>query len=269
MDETDEIVDLPEGAAYAGKAGKLRTWKASPAVGAATDGKTAKFVLYSGNEVRFHPQWQTGGDIIVTREFKLANYRANPVILADHNPDHVIGRGTASIVKATTEGEPDQLHGAATWDLHESNPLAVLIAGQHARGVRSAVSIGFMPGSLSGPRTKLASDHPAHLDPEKVQSWRAGWLMRGPELYEWSSVSIPKDPSALQLQAWAMEAEDPDERFRRIVREVLAQEHAEWVLRGVRHSTEVRTAIAAVALEQVPNPAPTPAVPADWFEDWS
>lgn len=269
MEEIEEIAELPEGAAYAGKAGRLRTWKASPATDSATDGKTAKFVLYSGNEVRFHPAWQSGGDIIVTREFKLAHYRANPVVLADHNLNNVIGRGTASIVKSTVDGEPDQLHGAATWDIHESNPLAVLIAGQHARGIRQAVSIGFMPGALSGPRTKLASDHPAHMDPEKVKTWMAGWLMRNPELYEWSSVSIPKDPNALQLQAWAMEAEDPDERIRRVVRELVAEEHSEWVLRAVRHSTEVRASIAAVALEQVPNPTPTPAAPTDWFEDWT
>lgn len=255
---------------YAGRAGRLHTWKASPQSETASDGKTSKFVLYSGNEVRFNPAWQTGGDIIVTREFKLANYRANPVVLADHDPTKVIGRGTASIVKGAGDGDPDQLHGGATWDIHESNPLAVLIAGQHARGIRNAVSIGFVPGALSGPRTKLASDHPAHLDPEKVQSWRAGWLMRGPELYEWSSVAVPKDPGALQLQAWALEAEDPDERIRRVVRELVSREQAGWVLAAVRHSPEVRTAITAAALSQVPNPSP-PATPpvVDWFEDWT
>ena len=267
--ETDETVDLPEGAVYAGKAGRLRTWKASPATDAAVDGKTAKFVLYSGSEVRFNPAWQTGGDVIVTREFKLANYRANPVVLADHNPESVIGRGTASIVKGEGDGAPDQLHGTARWDLSEDNPLAVLIAGQHARGMRSAVSIGFMPGSLSGPRTKLSADHPQFLDPEKTKTWMAGWLMRNPELFEWSSVAVPKDPNALQLQRWAAEAEDPDERIRRVVHEIVGQEHAEWVLRAVRHSTEVRASIAAVALEQVPNPTPTPAAPVDWFEDWT
>ena len=265
----DVVDDLPVGSVYAGRAGTLRTWKAAPSAAAAADGKTAKFVLYSGGEVRFHPSWQTGGDIIVTREFRLQPFRANPVVLADHNPDHVIGRGTASIVKSEVEGEPDQLHGGATWDIHESNPLAVLIAGQHARGVRQAVSIGFMPGAASGPRTKLASDHPTHLDPEKVKPWMAGWLMRNPELYEFSSVSVPKDPGALQLRAWAMEAEDPDERIRRIVHEIVSEQHAEWVLRAVRHSAEVRASIAAVALEQVPNPAPTPERPVDWFEDWT
>lgn len=43
---------------------------------------------------------------------------------------------------------------------------------------------------------------------------------------EGSSVSIPKDRGALQLQrqlqAWALEAEDPGERFRRIVCEELS-----------------------------------------------
>lgn len=260
--------DLPEGAVYAGRSNGVHTWKAEPPEVDA-EGKTASFVLYSGAEVRFNPAWQTGGDIIRTKEFRLGNFKTNPVVLADHDPTKVIGRGTAKIVDQGQDS-PAQLHGTATWDIHENNPLAVLIAGQHARGMRQAVSIGFIPGKGSGPRTRLAAEDPAWLDPEKVSSWAAGWLMRYPDLLEWSSVSTPKDPGALQLQQWAAEAETLEQRIERVVREIVSREHATWVLQAVRSDTQVRASIAAVALEQVPhNPTPAPANPGDWFdEDW-
>lgn len=273
MDAVDDL----DPSAYAGfLGGGGRSWrmdqpeelKASARQG---DGTTARFVLYSGREVRFNPSWQEGGDVIATKEFKLAPFRANPVVLADHDPNHVIGRGTASIVES--EGG-SQLHGEVTWDIHESNPLAVLIAGQHQRGLRSAVSIGFMPGKGSGPRTKLEDGHPLRLDPEKVQAWRAGWYMRHPELYEWSSVSIPKDRGALQLQgqlrAYAAETEDDEQRIERIVRQVLDRFGSDLVLSAYRASAELRTRITAAVLSELPAPE-TQSVPApapDWWEDW-
>jgi hypothetical protein len=267
---------------YAGFLGSgpqaTRTWRTDQpeemrAANEAGDGKSHKFVLYSGNEVRFHPVWQDGGDLIETKEFRLGPFRSNPRVLADHDPHHVIGRGTAQIVQG---GESTQLHGEVVWDLHESNPLAILIAGQHQRGMRGAVSIGFMPGKGSGPRTKLAADHPAYMDPEKVPAWRAGWYMRFPELYEWSSVSIPKDRGALQLQAqlqaWAMEAEDPDERVRRLVREELDKYGADIVLRAYAADERLRAKITASVLAELPAPdthIPAPAAPSDWWEDWT
>lgn len=261
-------LDLPEGALYAGRAGAFHTWKAKPETSA--DEKTAKFILYSGREVRFNPAWQEGGDVIRTREFKLANYRSCPIVLADHNPDRVIGQGTASIVDAGDDGF--QLHGSVIWDISADNPLAVLIAGQHARGVRHACSIGFMPGKGSGPRTKLEKEDPLYLDPEKVSAWRAGWVHRYPELYEWSSVSVPKDPGALQLQAWAAEAETDEQRIQRLVNEILTRQSASLVLSAFRASQELRTAIVAATLAELPanataNANPSPAQ-SDWFQEW-
>lgn len=272
----DEIAHPEQYAGFAKGGGRL--WREPQpeelaAENSANDGKSARFILYSGREVRFNPSWQDGGDIIATDEFRLGPFRQDPVVLADHNPEHVIGRGTAELIKQT-DG-PTQLHGSVKWDLHESNPLAILIAGQHQRGIRSAVSIGFMPGKGSGPRTKLAADHPAYMDPEKVKAWAAGWYMRYPELYEWSSVAVPRDRGALQLQAelqaWAAEAEDPDERVRRLVREELDRMSADVVLRAYRSSPELRTAITASVLSEVPTPTPneTPAPSGDWWEDWT
>lgn len=267
-DETDPNASEIAVALHAGRspAGRHTLWRSGGATTEA-DGKTTRFVLYSGREVRFNPSWQEGGDIIRTKEFRLQNFRACPVVLADHDPDKVVGRGTATIVE-TDDGA--QLHGVATWDLE--SPLGALIAGQHARGFRHACSIGFMPGKGSAPRTKLDKDDPAYLDPEKVSSWRAGWVHRYPELYEFSSVSVPKDPGALQLQSWAAEAETDEQRIARICTEILTSKHAELVLQAVRHDSAVRAAIIAAAFSQTPaptttpSPMPAPAQP-DWFDE--
>lgn len=264
--------DLPiEDVQFVGVAadGAGRTWyelqeASDPAEGVKP---TASFVLYSGREVRSGP-WQYGGDIIEVSSFQLKNFLKNPVVLDGHNYDAVIGRGTAEI-------EGDKLVGSVTWDLHESNPRAILVAGQHARGIRSAVSIGFMPGKGTTLRTQLPEDHPSRLDPEKQPkgTYWAGTYHRNAELYEWSSVSVPKDPGALkrrqQLAAYAGEVEGLDDRLRRIVGEILDARGAEVVLRACRHDAQVRAAIVALALAELPKEPATPAAAADWFEEWT
>lgn len=227
--------------------------------------KVSRFVLYSGNEVRYNPLWQQGGDVIATKEINLKRYARNPVVLLEHNPDLVIGTGVA---KVEHHGEVDRLLFTVTWDLHPTNPTAILVAGQHARKVRRAVSIGFMPGKDSVSRAELPKKHPFHIDTEA--KWAAGMYYRHPEMYEGSSVSIPKDPDALQLQRWAMETEDPDERLRRVIREVLGPQAREVVLQAVRQDPQVRTAIEGVALGSLPRSPEQPAGSApDWFESWS
>lgn len=268
----DEL-DLPEGATYAERLGRdgrgLIARKAATDAKADADGKTSRFILATGKEVRHNPMWQDGGDVLRVREFRLQNYRANPVFLLEHSPSQVIGRGDAKIVAVADDEH--ELHMAVHWDLHESNPTAVLIAGQHARGIRNAVSVGFMPGKGSMSRTKLPEGDVFRMDPEKTSSWRAGWVYRNPELYEGSSVSIPKDPNALQLRTWALESEDPDEQLRRIVSELVSREQAAGILAAVRADQAVRAAIAAIALEQVPVPhhADPPAPQGDWFKEWA
>jgi hypothetical protein len=261
----DLDLDDLDGLAFAGRNGAHHTWRAegSAADGATVDEGSARFILYGGGEVRYNPQWEAGGDVIATREFRLAPFRRNPVVLADHDPLRVIGVGTAKIVQ---DGDTARLEGAVQWDLHESNPTAILIAGQHARGVRKAVSIGFMPGKGSVARTKLPEGDRWRLDPDTVPEWRAGQYYRHPELYEWSSVAVPRDPTALQLQSWALASEDPQEQIRRAVREVLASSAAEVVLDAVRHDPAIRQSIQAAALLAAPPPTITPPSPLDaWW----
>lgn len=266
----------PADVQYAAEASSgLRTWyehqDAEEGAEPTAKERSASFVLYSGGEVRSGP-WQYGGDLIEVESFQLKNFKKNPVVLDGHDMDAVIGRGTAEIeVKNGTA----RLVGEVVWDWHESNPRAILVAGQHARGVRSAVSIGFMPGKGSLPRTELPEDHAAHLDPAAApkRTWFAGSFYRKAELYEWSSVSVPRDPGALkrrqQLEQYAAEAEGLDDRIRRVVGEILDARGAEVVLRACRHDDKVKAAIAALALASLPTDNETPAASADWFEEWT
>lgn len=226
--------------------------------------KVTRFVLYSGKEVRYNPLWQQGGDVIATREISLKRYNRNPVVLLEHDQSLVIGRGKAKVENA---GDVDALMFAVEWDLHPTNPTAILVAGQHARKMRNAVSLGFMPGKDSVSRADLPKKHPFFIETES--KWSAGNYWRHSEMYEGSSVSIPKDPDALQVQSWAMSAEDPDERLRRVVTEVLDSKARELVLQAVRSDPAVRTAIEGVALGSIPSPAP-PSSPAGWsWDEWS
>jgi hypothetical protein len=263
--DNDEIEDV---AVYGGKANGLVTFRSAQVEASE---KTARFILATGAEVRYNPLWQSGGDVIRVREFRLARYRQNPVVLLEHDQRTVIGRGTASIVDAGDDGH--QLQGAVEWDIHESNPLAVLTAGQHARGMRHAVSVGMMPGRGSVNRTELPEGDPYRLDPKKVQSWRAGMYYREPELWEFRSVSIPKDPGALQLRAWADEAEAEDQRVARVVDEILTRKAAALVLEAYRADASLRTAIVASVLAEIPagvnnNHLPAPKPEDDDWEDW-
>lgn len=262
-----ETGDLPTHAHRLAQAGGRGLYAMAAEAEAGDDiEKTSRFVLYGGGEVRYNPMWQQGGDVIATRELNLKRYKLNPVALLEHNPDLVIGTGEARVENA---GDIDRLIWTVTWDLHPTNPTAILVAGQHARGVRRAVSIGFMPGKDSVSRAELPKKHPYHIETEA--KWSAGMYYRHAEMYEGSSVSIPKDPTALQLQAWAMEAEDPDERLRRIVREVLSEQAGAVVLQAVRSDPAIRTAIESAALGSLPTPSPAaPSEPVpDWFESWS
>lgn len=150
------------------------------------------------------------GDV-VEQSWRLANYRRNPVILAEHMVP-VVGRGTVRVDK-----ERDALMLSVEWDEDADNPVGRLIASQHRRGFRSAVSVGFRAGKAI-PRTKLPEDHPAKVAGD-VPEWQAGRMYRSNELLEVSSVAIPANAEALQLRAHAVEAEDPAEQVRRYLAE--------------------------------------------------
>lgn len=178
------------------------------------------------------------GDVVEQR-WQLANWKRNPVILADHDSRSVVGVG------AHDKTQKDQLVISVKWDDSPVNPLGALIAHQHRSGFRRAVSVGFVPGEAVS-RADLPEGHPAKM-PSDSPRWSAGYLYRKPELLEVSSVAIPANPQALQLSAHAKAADTEEGQIRRLLSEGLEAKVREIVLDAVQRDRSVRNAVLALA----------------------
>ncbi len=134
---------------------------------------------------------------VVRQDWRLANYRSNPIILDNHYGGRVVGRGEKSSVPADTKN----LEILVRWDLENPDPLVRSVGHQHLSGFRSAGSVGFRSGAITR-RDKLPTDHEAYRTPAKMATpwgeyeW-AGLLYEKNELLEFSSASIPMNPGAL------------------------------------------------------------------------
>jgi len=181
------------------------------------------------------------GDVI-EQDWRLAAYRRNPVVLAEHDSRVVVGR-------ADYAGVPKEIGSLVIrvmWDDDaEINPVGALLAHQHREGFRRAGSVGFLPGSRVE-RDKLPTDH-EHFRARPKDAWSAGAVYRHNELLEFSSVAVPANPNALQQSASAS-------ALRAALDQVLPRAIRDAILTAVRRDQEVRRAILAVALaEPVPD----------------
>lgn len=154
------------------------------------------------------------GDV-VRQQWSLRNFRANPVILDNHNAMRVVGRGDGW--KVPTKGDnAGQLVGTVRWDLDNPDPSIRAIGHQHLNGFRSAGSVGFRAGK-STQRDKLATDHPHFSEGREIETpWGTkarlvGRYFERNELLEFSSATIPMNAAALQQNALIDELSGLDE----------------------------------------------------------
>ena len=125
------------------------------------------------------------GDIIDQRGWDLDAYRANPVILLNHDHQSLpIGRGNVRITDAGLVIDVE-------FDM--ADPRAAEIAGKAERGFMNAVSVGFAP-LKSTPRAQLPSEHFAF-------SKSGGQFFEQAELLEVSIVTIPANADAVAIAA--------------------------------------------------------------------
>jgi len=182
-------------------------------------------------------------DVIDQKTWRIANFRRNPVILHEHAAP-VVGRS----IKTSVPKDTGALGIRVLWDDSPANPTGQLVAHQHANGFRSAGSVGFRPGKIVS-RTELAEGDPLRV--ANVSRWETGSVFSYCELLEFSSVAIPANPAALQLQSYLQEFEDDrDEQIRRAVTETVSRELAASVLHAIRHDEQIRRAISAMVLTQ-------------------
>jgi HK97 family phage prohead protease len=135
------------------------------------------------------------GDILDPLGCQLANFRRNPIVLAQHDADQPIAKcasitADASAVSALIEFPPAGV-----------NALSDQYLALAKAGVLGAVSVGFMP-----------------LERKPLQG-TGGWRDTSYELLELSLVSVPANPSALITErsiAAPRSRADDIERARRI-----------------------------------------------------
>ncbi len=128
------------------------------------------------------------GDIIEPGGWELENYRKNPVVLFAHDPRLVVG-GTDDI-RATGEGLVARFH------FNLQTQLGRELDALYSAGDMRAFSVGFMP-----------------LEYEEIHEDGRfkGYRFTRQELYEFSAVAIPANPSALVRMQKAAAALPPDE----------------------------------------------------------
>lgn len=204
---------------------------------------------------------------IVEQNWRLKNYRRNPVILWMHQRlQHPIGRGTE--LKQGGSGRRGELSMTIEWDME--NPVGALTAGQYARKHLHAFSVGFIPETRTL-RSRLANDHPAFQRlGEGEPDWMSGWYLDAPELLENSAVTVPANPNAIAVRSWAMEAEGHADQVERALSETVTRATREWLMDAFRHDAELRSVMRAALLsmpEPTPKPDPEPEdkTPADWW----
>lgn len=138
---------------------------------------------------------------VVKQDWRLRNFRANPVILDNHMSMRVVGRALDVSVPKTGE-DAGRLMIRVEWDDDSPDPTVRNVGHQHRRGIRKAGSVGFRSGKKTR-RDKLDPKDRFYQEPVEVDFWWgkekiAGWLYEQNELMEFSSATIPMNPDALQ-----------------------------------------------------------------------
>jgi HK97 family phage prohead protease len=124
---------------------------------------------------------------IVEQDWRLENYRSNPVILWGHDSTGLpVGRASSIGV---VEG---RLLAGITWD--RDGVLGGEVARMFDEGWLNAVSVGFRPGKVQ---------HRSDLDESDPRRAEQGFVLSNNELLEISAVAIPALQTALAQRALA------------------------------------------------------------------
>jgi len=145
---------------------------------------------------------------VVRQDWRLRNYRANPVILDNHNSRRVVGRGEKATV-AKSGDHAGNLTILVRWDIGSVDKAIAAIGDQHLNGFRSCGSVGFRIGKMTM-RNKLPQDHAHFSEGREVDSqWGkykvVGRYLERNELLEFSSATIPMNVGAAQQRSFLEE----------------------------------------------------------------
>lgn len=181
-------VDAIKAALYGGD--EEETERIRAAIKAAKDDPDApeRTILYSpSNEER-----DRDGDRIMVASYDLKNYRANPVILFNHQRGALTAGKSLKIWKEPSGGPNDgkRLRSIALFPDEDTYPFAYSVYKMVKAGFMPAVSVGFIP------REYKADPELSEEERRSKYPW-GGMLHTKTELLEYSPVPIPSLPSAL------------------------------------------------------------------------
>lgn len=127
-------------------------------------------------------------DVIDQASWKLDNYRANPVVLTDHDyrAGNVVGRGEVSVVEGV-----GLVLDVVKWS---SKPYAQAVKVDVEEGIINAVSVGLRPGRRVA-RRSLPSTDPLYM------ADGYGEVYYDCDLLEISIVAVPANPEAVAVRA--------------------------------------------------------------------
>jgi HK97 family phage prohead protease len=134
-------------------------------------GEPDEFVMSDGSVDRM-------GDVVDPAGWELDSIKSDPVVLFNHNRDHIVGRWTNIRVK------DGQLIGRIIWVKSDKWPMAQYIRDLVREGVLRTVSVGFQPVSKE-PLNKEQRNGPFRFTRQ--------------QLLECSLVSVPANPNALAI----------------------------------------------------------------------
>jgi len=151
---------------------------------------------------------------VVKQNWRLAEFRSNPVILDNHNPLRVVGHAVEAIVPKAGD-DAGKLMIRVKWDTDNPNPEVRGVGHQHLAGIRRAGSVGFRSEKKTR-RDKLPADHEFYQAPIEIETFwgrekYAGTLFESPVLLEFSSATIPMNAQALQRSFELFRREDDPE----------------------------------------------------------
>jgi HK97 family phage prohead protease len=139
------------------------------------------FVASTANADRY-------GDVINQAGWSLDKFRANPVILLNHNANSLpIGKGEVDVIDG-------RLMVDVEFDMDD--PQAAEVARKTKAGFLNAVSVGFNPIDAT-PRSMLEKNHPAY--------GQTGQFFDRAELLEISIVTIPANGDAVAAKGYDMQ----------------------------------------------------------------
>lgn len=186
---------------------------------------------------------------ILNQNWNLTRYRANPIVLFNHHMNLPVGRS----IRARVPAQRKQLELDVQIDDVDVNPQGKLLAHMYREKLMRGGSVGFQSDDKT-PRNELKPNHfafLAHDELQKRRSWRGGFFINAPELFEFTLATIPANPEVLsqlsvadEIRQWALLPGDFETAFERWLDETSGKSLIDFMRRAIATSPLLKAELA-------------------------